>query len=203
MFRRVALLVALIAGLAPVAAEAADYGNPFLARVVGRLHRRGESFACFSRRYDDAHLAGHPTQKVTFGKALVSTRFVEPWAPFGYRGYMYSVSLAFEFRDRPETLTTVAECGDGKPKDSLRGGAVCAIVGGTTAHLTMDGKDTLVMEVPGGVDLWAPGPKEQRHDTVENPFGPDDRVFRLVRTELRRCEDLAFDRQIPLRQHEP
>lgn len=31
----------------------------------------------------------------------------------------------------------------------------------------------------------------------------DDRVFRLVRTELAQCEDLAFNSQKPLRHHEP
>ena len=102
-----------------------------------------------------------------------------------------------------ETLTGVAECGDGKPKDLLRGGAVCAIVGGTTSHLALHGNNVLVMRIPGGADLWAPGPKERRHDTVKNPFGSDDVELRLARTDLKQCEDLAFDRQKPLRQHEP
>ena len=92
---------------------------------------------------------------------------------------------------------------DGKPKDSLRGGAVCAIVGGTTSHLALHGNNVLVMRIPGGADLWAPGPKEKRHDTIKNPFGSDDVELRLARTDLKQCEDLAFDRQKPLRQHEP
>ena len=102
-----------------------------------------------------------------------------------------------------ETLTGVAECGDGKPRDSLRGGAVCAIVGGTASHLALHGNNVLVMRIPGGADLWAPGPKETRHDTVKNPFGSDDEEMRLARTDLKQCEDLAFDQQKPLRQHEP
>jgi hypothetical protein len=59
------------------------------------------------------------------------------------------------------------------------------------------------MTVPGGADLWMPGPVAKPHDTVNNPFGPDDRVFRLIRTDLKQCEDLAFDNQKPLRPHEP
>jgi hypothetical protein len=39
----------------------------------------------------------------------------------------HQVSLAFRFRNRPETLTGVAECGDGTPRDSLRHGADCAV----------------------------------------------------------------------------
>jgi len=48
--------------------------------------------------------------------------------------YMYQVTLAFKFRDRNETLTGVAECGDGKPNDSLRSGANCAGPGDAGAH---------------------------------------------------------------------
>jgi hypothetical protein len=202
MFRRALAFAACLSGCTPLAAEAAGFGNEFLAHVVGRLFRQGESFACFSRQYDAAHLAAHPRQRATFVKALVDAHFVEPWAPNGYKGYMYQVSLAFRFRDRAETLTGVAECGDGKPKDSLRDGAVCAMVGGTTAHLAVEGENVLVIRIPGGADLWAPGPKEQRHDTVNNPFGPDDEAFRLQRTHLGQCDDLAFDRQKPLRPHE-
>lgn len=203
MLRRALVLAACLPGFAPSATQAAGFGNEFLAHVVGRLFRHGESFACFSRRYDAGRLAAHPRQQVIFVKALIDAHFMEPWAPNGYRGYMYQVSLAFRFRDRAETLTGVAECGDGKPKDSLRGGAVCAMVGGTTAHLSLERDNVLVMRIPGGADLWAPGPKEQRHDTVKNPFGPDDVVFRLTRADLKQCEELAFDRQKPLRPHEP
>jgi len=59
------------------------------------------------------------------------------------------------------------------------------------------------MTIPNGADLWMPGPVDTRHDTVKIPFGPDDRVFRLIRTDLKQCEDLAFSRQKPLRPHEP
>jgi len=116
---------------------------------------------------------------------------------------MYQVSLAFKFRGRDETLTGVAECGDGTPADSLRGGSFCAGPGEQPSHLALDGNKGLVMTFKGGADLWAPGPIDQRHDIVKNPFGPDDVAFRLARTSLKQCEDLAFDRQKPLRPHEP
>ena len=67
----------------------------------------------------------------------------------------------------------------------------------------LDGDSVLVMSIPGGADLWAPGPIDQHHDMVKNPFGTDDTSFRLVRTDLKECEDLAFNRQKPLRAHEP
>jgi hypothetical protein len=194
---RLWIVAAIIAGLAPGAqAKAAGADNPFLARVVGRLHRSGQDFACFSRRYDAAHLAKHPEQRVTHLKVLVDAYFRED-------AYQYQVSLAFDFRDRPETLTGVAECGAGTQQDTLRRGAQCAGPADGDAHLGMLGRRILVVKLPKGADLWAPGPVEERHDTVENPFGADDKVFRLFRTDVKECEDLAFDRQKPLRPHEP
>jgi len=202
MFRR-ALTIAVVLATFTSSGRTAGLSNEFLTHLVGHLYRQGESFGCFSRRYEEAHFAAHPGQQVIFAKALIDAYFTERWAPNGYEGYMYQVSLAFKFRGREETLTGVAECGDGRPKDSLSGGASCAMVEGTTSHLALDGDDVLVMRIPGGADLWAPGPKTQRADTVKNPFGLDDAEFRLVRTDLKQCEDLAFDRQKPLRPHEP
>ena len=204
MLHRTLTIAAILAGFAPLDhAAVASSGNEFLAHVVGRLYSRGESFACFSRQYDAAHLAAHPRQQVIFAKALVDAHFRESSLPGGDAGYMYQVSLAFRFRGREETLTGVVECGDGTPKDSLLGGAVCAGPGENASHLALDGDTVLVMRIPAGGDLWAPGPIDQRHDTVRNPFGPNDTEFRLVRTGLKQCEDLAFDRQKPLRAHEP
>jgi len=204
MLRRTLMIAATFAGLAPAAqAYAAASGNEFWTKLLGRLDRQGESFACFSQRYDDAHLSAHPRQRVAFAKALVDGFFQESVAGPASGSYMYQVTLAFRFRDRAETLTGVVECGDGTPKDSLRHGAHCAGPGDAHTHLALSGRQAVIMTISRGADLWMPGPQDQRHDTVKNPFGPDDRVFRLVRTDLKQCEDLAFDRQKPLRPHEP
>jgi hypothetical protein len=204
MLRRALIIAATLANLASAKqARAAGSDNEFFANLLGRLHRQGESFACFSRQYDDANLAAHRGQRVTFVKALVNAYFRESLVAPAGGSYLYQVSLAFRFRDRPETLTGVAECGDGTPRDSLHGGAYCAGPAGAATHLALQGRQVLVVTIPDGADLWMPGPVDKRHDTVKNPFGPDDRVFRLIRTDLRQCEDLAFDRQKPLRPHEP
>jgi hypothetical protein len=202
MLRRALIVIAVLASFSELG-EAAGSSNEFLHHLVGHLYRNGESFACFSRQYSDAHLASHPGQQVTFMQALIDAHFNKPQVPYQTGSYMYQVRLAFKFRGREETLTGVAECGDGTPKDSLRGGAVCAGPGDKPSHLALDGSKGLVMKFQGGADLWAPGPIDQRHDTVKNPFGPGDVAFRLARTNLKQCEDLAFDRQKPLRPHEP
>jgi hypothetical protein len=201
MLRRALIVVVFLACFSQLG-RAAGSSNEFLAHLVGHLYRHGESFACFGRQYSAAHLAAHPGQQVTFMKALVDAHFSEPWAPHQPALYMYQLRLAFRFRGREESLTGVAECGDGTPKDSLRGGSVCAGPGDKPSHLALDRNKSLVMTFRGGADLWAPGPIDQRHDTVKNPFGPGDMAFRLARTDLKQCEDLAFDRQKPLRPHE-
>jgi len=197
------LIVAAIGSLSfDQQAHAATAGNEFLATLVGSLPRQGESFACFSRQYDDAQLAARPKQKATFVKALIAAYRQQSslgWAS----AYSYQVSLAFRFRDRADMLTGVAECGEGRVKDSLRGGAYCAGPGDPGAHLRLQGRQVLVVTLPNGADLWAPGPVDKRHDTVKNPFGADDKTFLLIRTELSECEDLAFERWKPLRPHEP
>ena len=201
---RALVVAAAFAGLAGAApAPARPAGNEFLAALLAGLPRQGESFACFSRQYDNAQLAAHPQQKVAFAKALIAAYYRRSSLGPGDGGYSYQVSLAFRFRDRPDMLMGVAECGEGKTPDSLKGGAYCAGPGDPGAHLGIEGRDVLVLTIPNGADLWAPGPVEQRHDTVKNPFGADDRTFLLVRTSLSECEDLAFDRWKPLRPHEP
>jgi hypothetical protein len=202
MLRRALIVAATLANVASAKeTNTGRFDNEFLANLLGRLYRQGESFACFSRQYDDAHLAAHGGQRVTFVRALVDAYFRESSLAPASGSYLYQVSLAFRFRDRPETLTGVAECGDGTPSDSLHGGAYCAGPAGAATHLALQGRQVLVVTIPDGADLWMPGPVDKRHDTVKNPFGPDDRVFRLIRTDLRQCEDLAFNRQKPLRPH--
>src|ERR1700735_524375 len=120
MFCR-ALIIAALANLAPVQhVFPAAPGNEFLAAVLGSLPRQGESFACFSRQYDDAQLGARPKQKVTFVKGLIAGYHQQSALSPATGPYSYQVSLAFRFRDRADVLTGVAECGEGRIRDSLR-----------------------------------------------------------------------------------
>jgi hypothetical protein len=203
MLRRALIAAALGSVTSGQQAQAATAGNEFLAALVGSLPRQGESFACFSRQYDDAQLASLPKQKVAFVKALIAASRRQSSLAAASGAYSYQVSLAFRFRDRADVLTGVAECGEGTVRDTLQSGAHCAGPGDPGAHLGLQGRQVLVVTIPNGADLWAPGPVEKRHDTVRNPFGADDKTFLLIRTELSECEDLAFERWKPLRPHEP
>jgi hypothetical protein len=167
-----------------------------LAQLVGPLHRQGKSFGCYVKRYGAGYLAAHPGQRVTFVKALIAGYYRTDVA--GRNGaYEYQVSLAFRFRDRPETLSTVAECGEGQRTDPARSGIVCAGPG-EKSYLTVRGRNLSIV-MPGGADLWMPGPVDQRHEVVKNPFGSKDEAFHLSLGRLKPCEDLAFDDWKPLR----
>ena len=197
---RVRAAAAVLAAIA-VSSAWAEPRSAFLTRLVGHLERKGESFACFSRKYDDAYLAAHPRQNVAYAKMLVSAYFRESSLDPKYSAYSYQLGLAFRFRGRPEQLTSVAECG---AKDSPRGAECAGPVGSDgDMRLALESDRIVLMTIPHGSDLWAPGPVEQRHNVVKNPFGDDDKAFRLARAPLGECEDLAFERQKPLRAHEP
>jgi hypothetical protein len=59
-------------------------------------------------------------------KALIAAYHQQSSLAPASGAYSYQVSLAFRFRDRADVLTGVAECGEGRVRDSLRGGAYCA-----------------------------------------------------------------------------
>jgi hypothetical protein len=50
--------------------------------------------------------------------------------------------------------------------------------GAETGHVAdrayLRGPDLLVLSIPGGADLWMPGPIDKRHAMAKNPFDPDD-----------------------------
>jgi hypothetical protein len=161
--------------------------SPFLARLMGRAPGEGKTFACFTRVYDDAHLAARPLQNVRAMDVLV--------VAYSTLDYGYQLRMGFRFRGRAEELTTVAECGGAgdRPPDSLRGVAVCAgPVGGGSMRVALDDDGSALMAIPNGAHLWRPGPPNPK-DTVDDAFGPDDKLFRLTRTDLSNCADQMFD----------
>jgi hypothetical protein len=103
---RLAILV-----LATVVAGSAVAAEPdaqvFAKRVFGRdVVAKGKTYACFTHRYDAAHLRQHPQQKTTAMKLLVSAEIVpEDKEP------NYSLALGVTFRDRKGHFDTMGSCG--------------------------------------------------------------------------------------------
>lgn len=173
------LLISIGAAAAPVRA-----GQPgrFVTQLIGRSPGPGKTFACFSRIYDDAHLAGHPAQNLRSIRVLAVS--------YSNLDYAYQLRMGFEFRGHPETLTSVAECGHDEPVGES---ARCAgPVGGRTMGLSVEGHRSILLNLPDGAHLWKPGPPKPK-DTVNDALGPDDKLIRLYRTHLADCADQSLD----------
>ncbi len=177
--------------LASASAQAAA-PSAFVTKLLGQRPGPGKTFACFTRSYDSAHLAAHPHQNVTSMEVLATY--------YGGTQQSYQLRIGFHFRNHPELLTTVAECGSRDPT-SARGVALCAGPGDGQGQLRLAGRKALLVTLTPGIHLWKPGPPNPK-DTVDDAFGPDDKVIRLDRAPTSRCIDQAFEyeKSLPSRQ---
>ena len=184
MMMRVSALFCLL-GLALIAPAQAAQPTEFVTFLAGKKPGQGKTFACFTRTYDEAHLAAHPQQSVTAVRMLVTV--------YSNMDYGYQLRLGLNVRDRAERLDSVAECGNGSVRDRLDRAAVCAGIGGKVL-LAIENKNVVQLSLPLGTDLWAPG-QGQTSDIVKNAFAEDDKHFRLTRAPLAQCDDQALDDQ--------
>ncbi len=104
----------LIAGTLAAATSLA--GNPavaddgpdiaFAKRMFAGSAPKPKGYACFVRRYDAAHMAQHPLQKVTVMKLLITAEMVPD-----DKVLEYSFRLGVNFRDRPGDFDSSGDCG--------------------------------------------------------------------------------------------
>ena len=174
---------AAVLGLTLVSPAAAAEPSKFVSVLVGKKPGEGKSFACFVRNYDGAHLARHPQQNVTAVRMLATV--------YSRLDYGYQLRIGLNFRDRAEPLSTVAECGAGKERNSLQKAAICAGMGGDV-RLAVENRKSVQLSLPLDTGLWRPGPP-QPDNPVNGAFAEDDRHFRLTRAPLSQCEDQAID----------
>ena len=105
--------------------------------------------------------------------------------------YGYQLRIGLKFRDRAEPLSTVAECGSGKERNSLQNAAICAGIGGDV-RLAVENRKSVQLRLPLATGLWRPGPP-QPDNPVIGAFAEDDGHFRLTRAPLSQSEDKAID----------
>jgi hypothetical protein len=170
--------------LAAGQAEAAG----FIASFMGAEPSKSvDTFACFNRVYDPAHLAQHPQQNV---KTMTLLALVDP-------ANSDEVQLRFgvAFRSRRGMLETNGGCA------VVSGDATASV---TTAHcnvdcdggaidVTLKTDGAVLVGIPAGARLWKPG-ADNSDDNVHGAFGPDDKLFRLERAALGECLPLAVDK---------
>jgi hypothetical protein len=202
----VAALLAAIAGFGPAAfAEDRQLDADFAKRMFAGKLPQPKAYACFMRRYDAAHLAQHPLQKVGAMKLLVSTE-QDPDFP----NFQYSFRLGVNFRDRPGDFDSSGNCGhaptikapdnsDIPPQDSLTRPAgidfECGVdCDGGGVDVTLANDDNSVIVKLDHIRIWkGNAPDAKAAGALQG--GEDDKVFRLDRTSLDECSSLVADRK--------
>ncbi len=157
-----------------------------------------KAYACFVRRYDAAHMAEHPQQRVTVMRLLVTSEKAED-----DKYLSYSFRLGVNFRDQPGDFDSSGDCGHAPPvraadDDPPPAGIdfQCGVDcdgGGIAVNLA--GSDNSVIVKLDRIRIW------KSTDPDGGPLrslqgGADDKIFRLDRaTSLDECRSLVADRK--------
>ena len=197
----VAGVLAAASGFAGNRAMAEDSPDiAFSKRMFAGNARQPKDYACFIRRYDAAHMAQHPLQKVTVMKLLVTAEMVPD-----DKVLEYSFRLGVNFRDRPGDFDSSGDCGHAAvTKVSHNAETVipagvdisCGVDcdgGGVTVSLA-NNNASLIVKPLDRILIWK-GIFFYDTATTEINSGADDKVFRLDRTKLDECTPLVADRK--------
>ena len=172
------VLAALTAG----GARAEDPADVYAKRMfAGQLAAKGTSYACFARRYDAAHLAQHPQQKVESMRLLVSAKTVVEDPALNY-----DFALGVKFRGQAENFSNSGDCGHPAASEEsvgeLRLGCGVDCDGGGLSIALVNADKSVIVRTER-MALW--GSKD-----AADVGGADDRVFRLDRVQLDECKPL-------------
>ncbi|QOZ51165.1 hypothetical protein [Bradyrhizobium sp. CCBAU 53338] len=149
------------------------------------------AYACFVRRYDAAHLAQHPKQKVASMKLLVSAETYEV-----DNQLRNSFRLGFRYRNRSSDFDSSGSCHHAvftKDGNEVRlGCGVDCEGGGLGIALSKDDKSAIVRFER--IRIWLhDNPTEDEDRTLV--AGQDDGIFRLDRVDNSECAALVTDRK--------
>jgi hypothetical protein len=164
--------------------------DAFDSRMFGATPTR-KSYACFVRKYDVAHLAQHPKQKVSTMKLLMTAEIPSDASTFNY-----SFRLGVKYRNRSTNLESFGDCGhvvaENTGQEIRFGCGVDCDGGGLGVAMAKDDKSAIVELAR--VRIWKrnTAPEETAEDLIA---GDDDAKFRLGRAELRECADQVTDRK--------
>jgi hypothetical protein len=190
--------LAIFAALAAMAvasssiARAEDGKDAFAMRMfAGKVAAKGKSHACFVRRYDKAHLARYPQQKVTAMMLLVSAEKLPE-----DRALNYEFGMGVKFNDRKGSFKSAGSCGHPtatqETADKLKlGCGVDCDGGGLAAELVNN--DTKLRVGIESITIWNSKTEGDIDDRDGFNGGADDHVFLLERTDLDACKSLMDD----------
>ncbi|MET0678907.1 MAG: hypothetical protein ABW175_24175 [Bradyrhizobium sp.] len=188
----IAATVILIAGASACHAQdgvdktkAAAFDGRMFAGPLGQ-----KTYACFVRRYDAAHLAQHPKQKVSAMKLLMTAENVPE-----DKTVNYSFRLGFKYRHRAGNFDSSGYCSHVVAENS--GGEIrlgCSVDcegGGIDVAMKDDKSARIRLE---RIRIWE---RNKPDDDASNDLvaGADDKIFRVDRADLRECAELVTDRK--------
>jgi hypothetical protein len=171
-----------------------DFAKRFFADNAGEP----KAYACFMRRYDAAHMAAHPQQKVSVMKLLITSERVEE-----DKYLNYSFRLGVNFRDQPGDFDSSGDCGHAPPVRNADADPGTAATIDFPCYVDCDGggiavslanSDNSVLVKLDRIRIW------KSTDSDDAPLrsmqgGADDKIFRLDRTSLDECRSLVTDRK--------
>lgn len=204
---RAATLLVLMIGAAtavtaaPVSADDLQQADAaFATRMFAGAVPKPKAYACFVRRYDAAHLAAHPLQKVSAMKLLITAEVVPEDKAFDY-----SFRLGVTFRDRPGDFDSSGDCGHAptvKALDATEAAVpdgidfTCSVDcdgGGISVNLAHNDA-ALIVKPLQRIRIWKGKDFDEAAATALNA-GADDKIFRLDRVKPDECASLITDRK--------
>jgi hypothetical protein len=191
-----AIAAVALGGHSARADEQAD--GDFAKRFFAGLVSQPKAYACFARRYDDAHMAAHPQQKVTVMKLLVTSERMED-----DKFLTYSFRLGVNFRDQPGDFDSSGDCGHAPPvrgadTDPMPPAGIdfqCDVDcdGGGIAVNLANGDNAVIVKLDR-IRIWKSTDPDGA-PTRSLQGGADDKIFRVDRTSLDECRSLVTDRK--------
>ncbi|MFT4118960.1 hypothetical protein [Bradyrhizobium sp.] len=163
-------------------------GETFSARIYAGTPG-DKAYACFVRRYDAAHLARHPKQKVASMKLLV-------WAERDTEDKQLhnSFRLGFRYRHRSGDFESGGSCNHvvfTRDGDEVRLGCGVDCEGGSLGIALAHDDGSAIVRL-AQIRVWQNNkPDEEATGSLE--AGADDGMFRLDRTDVSACASLASD----------
>lgn len=177
-----AALLATLVGVLPsqVSAQAVEPGKEGeLAKLVPPQEG---GLACFSRYYDEDHLARHPKQTVAQMELRLAYYIHEPdeFFPKGQRNYYFALLAKKRGEEHKRQLASLGECAPSTDGKTIICGVECD-GGGFELKRRADGKVLVDLELYGRLRMTTGCDEEV--DATELEPGADDKQFLLSSTD--------------------
>jgi hypothetical protein len=182
------LLAAVLAALGLPLGSAAIAAGTSETELLGKDPGSAAAYSCFTRHYDDAHLAAHPRQNVRNMSVFVESTFDKDDGRSDY------LNVGVEFRALPKPFQISGGCSPlvVNGKETLRCGGDCD---GGQFNVSTRGADAIVLSIPDRVSLWDPAASDDAPGDLPKgaELGKDDKAFRLDRVDVKVCSSLMSD----------